>query len=95
MQRGAVGHSHHCKQLQVALAPPPFSPPTRRHRRGAGLDRADIIVFASFAALSGSWESDATGAHGQKCRNAKDQLKTPFIKVWQDCWQKNLLFLTY
>lgn len=65
----AVGHSH-SKQLQVAqtlpsflVLPPPFSPPTPRDQSSwTRLDRADITMLAC-AALSGSWEADATGVH--------------------------------
>lgn len=44
-----------------------FTPPTLRDQSSpTGLDRADIIVFAT---LSGSRESDATGAH---CQNGTE-----------------------
>ena len=59
MQCRAVGRSH-CKQLQVPLTPPSSTPPRERNQSSrTGLGRADIIAFAT---LSGSWESDATGA---------------------------------
>lgn len=67
MQRRTVGRSH-CKQLQVAQTPPSSTPPRARSQSSrTGLGSADIIVFAS-ATLSGSWESDATGAYCEKER---------------------------